>query len=58
MCCVKYLTMTFPVELPAKIGNPVPASQWRTQKIFMGGFGSRSYGGYLFLVCTVCDVTI
>ena len=24
--------------------------QWRTQKIFMGGFGSRSYGGYSFLV--------
>jgi len=23
-----------------------------------GGFGSRSYGGYLFLVCAVCDVTI
>ena len=32
--------------------------QWRTQKIFMRGFGSRSYGGYLFLVCAVCDVTI
>jgi len=27
MCCVKYLTMIFPVGLPAKIGNPVPASQ-------------------------------
>jgi len=23
-----------------------------------GGVGSRLYGGYLFLVCTVCDVTI
>jgi len=32
--------------------------QWRTQKIFMGGFGSRSYGGYLCLVCIVCDVII
>jgi len=27
MCCVKYLTITFPVGLPAKIDNPVPASQ-------------------------------
>jgi len=25
---------------------------------FHGRFGSRSYGGYLYLVCTVCDVTI
>jgi len=25
---------------------------------FHGGFGSRSYGGYLYLVCTVYDVTI
>jgi len=24
---VKYLTMTFPVGLPAKIDNPAPASQ-------------------------------
>jgi len=36
----------------------VGPEQWRTQKIFMRGFGSRSYGGYLFLVCAVCDVTI
>ena len=33
-------------------------SQWRTQKIFMGGVGSGSYGGHLYLVCAVCDVTI
>jgi len=32
MCCVNYLTMTFPVGLPAKIGNPVPASQVRFQQ--------------------------
>jgi len=32
--------------------------QWRTQKIFMGGFGSGSYGDHLHLVCAVCDVTI
>ena len=25
---------------------------------FHGGFGLRSYDGYLYLVCTVCDVTI
>jgi len=25
---------------------------------FHGGVGSRSNGGYLFLVCAVCDVTI
>jgi len=31
--------------------------QWRTQKIFMGGGGSGSYGGHLYLVCAVCDVT-
>jgi len=32
MCCVKYLTMTFPVGLPAKMHNPVPASQVRFQQ--------------------------
>jgi len=32
MCCVNYLTMTFPVGLPAKIGDPVPASQVRFQQ--------------------------
>jgi len=32
--------------------------QWRTQKILMGGIGSGSYGGYLHLMCAVCDVTI
>ena len=34
-------------------------SQWHMQKIFMGGhFHSVAYGGYLYLVCAVCDVTI
>ena len=28
------------------------------RKFSWGGFGSRSYGGYLFSVWTVCDVTI
>jgi len=28
--------------------------QWRTQKIFMEGFHSVAYGGYLYLVCAVC----
>jgi len=32
--------------------------QWRTQKIFIGGFHSVAYSGYLYLLCTVCDVTI
>jgi len=32
--------------------------QWRTQKIFMGGVRSGSYGGHLYLVCALCDVTI
>ena len=36
----------------------VTDSQWRTQKIFMGGFHSVAYGGHLYLVCAVCDVTI
>ena len=31
MCCDIYLIMTFPVGLPAKIGNPVLASQIRFQ---------------------------
>jgi len=34
------------------------AWQWRTQKIFMGVVHSAAYGGHLFLVCAVCDVTI
>jgi len=33
------------------------ARQWRTQKIFMG-VRSGSYGGHLYLVCALCDVTI
>jgi len=32
MCCVKYLTTTFLVGLPAKINNPVPASQARFEQ--------------------------
>jgi len=32
MCCVNHLTLTFPVGLPAKIDNPVPASQARFQQ--------------------------
>jgi len=32
MSCVKYLTVTFPVGLPTKIDNPVPASQVRFQQ--------------------------
>jgi len=33
-------------------------TQWRTRKIFMGGVHLAAHGGYLHLVCTVCDVTI
>jgi len=32
--------------------------QWRTQKIFMRGFIKVAYGGHLYLVCAVCDVTV
>ena len=32
--------------------------QWHTQNIFMGGVHSLAYGGHLYLVCVVCDVTI
>jgi len=32
MCCVKYLTMTFPVSLPANIDNSFPASQVQFQQ--------------------------
>jgi len=32
MCCVKYLTTTFPVGLLAKIDNLVPARQVRFQQ--------------------------
>jgi len=38
-----------------RLANPF---QWRTQKIFMGGFHSVAYGGHLFLVCGFYDVTI
>jgi len=33
-------------------------SQWHTQKIFMVGFYSVTYGSHLFVVCGLCDVTI
>jgi len=36
----------------------VVSNQWRTQKIFMGGIHSVAYGGHLYLVCAVYDVTI
>jgi len=32
MCCFKCLTITFPVRFPAKIDNPVPASQVQFQQ--------------------------
>jgi len=32
ICFVKYLTVSFSVGLPAKINNPVPASQVRFQQ--------------------------
>jgi len=35
-----------------------PGMQWRTQKVFMEGFHSVACCGHLYLVCTVCDVTI
>jgi len=38
-------------------GN-VKWNQWRTQKMFMGGFHSEAYGGRLYLLCSVCDITI
>jgi len=28
------------------------------RKIFMGGIHSVAYGGHLFMVCVLCDVTI
>jgi len=36
----------------------VTVKQWRTQKIFIGGFLSVAYGGHLYLVFAVCNVTI
>jgi len=39
-------------------GELIRFQQWCTQKIFMGGFHSVAYGGHLYLVCAVCDVTI
>ena len=35
----------------------ITVSQWRTQKIFMGGSFSGILG-HLYLLCAVCDVTI
>ena len=42
----------------SKCSRNIGEAQWRTQKIFMGGFHSVAYGGHLYLVCAVCDVTI
>jgi len=53
MCCVKYLTMAFPVGLPAKIDNPVPVSQVRFQqfrvveRFYVEGSNKRSDRGAL-----------
>ena len=33
-------------------------NQWRTHKFFMGGVQSVAYGGHLFVVGSLCDVTI
>jgi len=32
MCCVKYLTTTFPVGLPEKTDDPAPVSQVQFQQ--------------------------
>jgi len=53
MCCVKYLTMTFPVGVPEKIDDPVPASQVRfqqfrvTERICVEGSNKRNDHGAL-----------
>ena len=52
-------TISFYVQTPNEVVNRNSvAHQWRTQKMFMGGFHSVAYGGHLCLVCAVCDVTI
>jgi len=33
-------------------------AQWRTQNIFMEVFPLVAYGGHLYLMCAICDVTI
>jgi len=35
-----------------------PHSAVAYAKNFYGGFHSEAYGGHLYLVCAVCDVTI
>jgi len=53
MCFVKYLTVTFVVGLPAKINDPVPASQVRfqqfrvTERFCVEGSNKRSDHGAL-----------
>ena len=57
MCFVKYLTVTFSVGLPAKINNPVPASQVQFQQflviesISLEERNKRSDGGALLHKC-------
>jgi len=37
--------------------NLIVSASGVRRKFSWGGFGSRSYDGYLYLVCAVCDVT-
>jgi len=52
MCCVKNLTVTFAVGLPAKIDKPVTASQVRfqqfcvTERFYFEGSNKRSDRGH------------
>ena len=54
MCFVKYLTKTFSIDLPARINNPVPASQVRfqqfrvTDRFWVEGSNKRSDLGALW----------
>jgi len=45
-------------EVFRRVAKQPYAGQWRTLKIFMGRFHLVVYGGQLYLVCAVCDVTI
>jgi len=48
MCYVKYLTMTFPVGLPAKIDDPVPTSQVAyhfNNSVSLNGFALKAATG-------------
>ena len=53
MCCVKNVTMAFPVNLPGKIDHPVPTSQVRFQqfrvieRFYVEGCNKRSDRGTL-----------